>query len=344
MTPRLTPQALEAYQAVMETFPPIVREDKIRRIDWLVGLMMAGKGVAEGDKEMVVTAARFISRPSAKARYDKMMGIGEVREVVKLGYQSFEGYYNRPRLVRRWPSVAGKPEKPPQDMKVLAFCASERKGGNCDLLIDEALRGATEAGAQIVDKIYLCDLDIKRCTNVYMQRDIVGAHEVAPEMKLDYCQYSHDFQNLEDRGYCTLEDDMPRVYEKIKEADAIIFGFPIINGWEGDIVTAFQERWQRYTGCVIKNRVGEGRRAMVIGTWGTNDIQGYDNIIEIVINRLNVYHYTIAEAISACGFAGLLSGLDEEGKGVIRRHPEELKKAYLAGRNLVTGEDVQLPL
>ncbi|MFH0942430.1 MAG: NAD(P)H-dependent oxidoreductase [Chloroflexota bacterium] len=339
MAPRLEPQAHEAYQAVMESFPPILRNDKMRRIDWLVGLMMAEKGVAEGDKGMVITAARFISRPSLKARYDKMMGIGEAREVVKTTYQSLEGYYSRPRLVKRWPPVAARPVKPPREMKVLAFCASDRKEGNSDRLVSEAVRGATGAGARFIDKIYLRDLNIRRCENLYMQRDIVGAWEVEPEMEFNYCAYSRDFKGMEKRGYCTLDDDMPRVYEKIKEADAIILGFPIINGWEGDVVTAFQERWQRYTGCVVTDRAGEGRRAMVIGTWGTNDIEAYDNIIEVVINRLNIYHYLVVEAISACGFAGLLSGLDEEGKGVIQRYPEELKKAYQAGRNLVTGED-----
>lgn len=339
MTPRLTPEAYEAYKAVIESFPPILQGDKIRRIDWLVGLMMAERGVTEGDKEMVITAARFISRPSAKGRYDKMMGIAEAREVVKTAYQSLEGYYRRPKEVKRWPPVVAKPAKPPREIKVLAFCASDRKEGNSDMLVSEALRGATEAGAGLLDKIYLPDLNIKRCQNLYMQRDIVGAWELDPDMEFNYCAYSRDFKGMKERGSCTLDDDMPRVYEKIMEADAIIFGFPIINGWEGEVVTAFQERWQRYTGCVITDRAGEGRRAMVIGTWGTSDIQAYDNIIEVIINRLSLYHYQVVEAISACGFAGLLSGLDEEGKGVIRRYPEEMKKAYQAGRNLVTGED-----
>lgn len=339
MTPRLTPEAQQAYKEVLDTFPAILQPDKAGRIDWLVGLQMAQKGVSEGDKAMVITAARFISRPSSKARYDRMIGTAEARETVKTGYQSIEGYYSRPREVKRWPPVAAKPAKPPREMKVLAFCASDRKEGNSDMLVDEAVRGATEAGAQLLDKIHLPDLDIRRCQNLYMQRDIVGAWELDPDMQFNYCEYSRDFKGMKNKGTCTLDDDMPRVYEKIKAADAIVFGFPIINGWEGEVVTAFQERWQRYTGCVITDRAGEGRRAMVIGTWGTSDIQAYDNIIEVVINRLNLYHYQVVEAISACGFAGLLSGLDEEGKGVIRRYPEEMKKAYQAGRNLVTGED-----
>jgi hypothetical protein len=338
MTPRLTPDAQQAYKEVLETFPAILHPDKTARIDWLVGLQMAQKGVAEGDREMVITAARFISRPSSKARYDKMMGIGETRETVKTGYQTLEGYYRRPREVKRWPPVVAKTTKPASEMKILAFCASDRKEGNSDMLVSEAARGATDAGAALLDKIYLPDLNIKHCQNFYMQRDIVGAWEIDPDIAFNYCDYSCGFKGLKEKGTCTLDDDMPEVYEKIKAADAIIFGFPIINGWEGEVVTGFQERWQRYTGCVITDRAGEGRRAMVIGTWGTGDIQAYDNIVEVVINRLNTFRYQVVEAISACGFAGLLSGLDGEGKGIIKRYPEEMKKTYLAGRNLVTGE------
>ena len=334
MVPRLTLEAQKAYQEVIETFPAILHPDKANRIDWLVSLQMAEKGVSEGTKEMVITAARFISRPSAKARYDRMMGLGETRETVKTGYQSLEGYYIRPREVKRWPPVVAKPAKPPREMKVLAFSASDRKNGNSDMLVSEAVRGATDAGASLLGKIYLPDLNIKHCESLYMQRDIVGAWELDPDIVFNYCNYSRDFKSLKNKGCCTLDDDMPRVYEQLKAADAIVFGFPIINGWEGEVVTSFQERWQRYTGCAITDRVGEGRRAMVIGTWGTSDIQAYDNIVEVVINRLNTFHYNVVEAISACGFAGLLSGLDEEGKGVIKRYPEEMKKAYLAGRNL----------
>jgi multimeric flavodoxin WrbA len=338
MTPRLTPDASAAYKEIVESFPAILQPDKAGRIDWLVTLQMAEKGVSEGTKEMVITAARFISRPSSKARFDKMMGLGEKRETVKTGYQSLEGYYMRPRMVKRWPPVVAKTVKPPKDMKVLAFCASDRKNGNSDMLVSEAVRGATDAGATLLEKIYLPDLNIKHCQSLYMQRDIVGAWELDPDMAFNYCDYSRGFKGLKDKGCCTLDDDMPRVYEQIKVADAIVFGFPLINGWEGEVVTSFQERWQRYTGCVINDRAGEGRRAMVIGTWGTGDVQAYDNIVEVVINRLNTFHYNVVEAISACGFAGLLSGLDEEGKGIICRYPEEMKKVYLAGRNLVTGE------
>ena len=43
------------------------------------------------------------------------------------------------------------------------------------------------------------------------------------------------------------------------------------------------------------------------------------------------------EVIAASGLMGALSGFDEKGKAIILRFPEELKKAYQAGKALVTG-------
>ncbi|HUL00463.1 MAG TPA: flavodoxin family protein, partial [Nitrospirota bacterium] len=47
--------------------------------------------------------------------------------------------------------------------KVLVFSASPRKGGNSDLLCDQFVRGAAEAGHQ-VEKIFLRDKRINYCT------------------------------------------------------------------------------------------------------------------------------------------------------------------------------------
>ena len=102
-------------------------------------------------------------------------------------------------------------------------------------------------------------------------------------------------------------------------------------------MTAFQERWQRYEACLIDAKIGPGRRAMVIGTWGTNDLSAYADVIGIVITRLGIRGFPVTEALAGCGFSGILSGLDEHGKGVILEFPEELEKARQAGVNLATG-------
>jgi len=50
-------------------------------------------------------------------------------------------------------------------MKVLALVGSPRKGGNSDILADEFLRGAQQAGAE-VEKAYLDDLNIRPIAEV----------------------------------------------------------------------------------------------------------------------------------------------------------------------------------
>jgi multimeric flavodoxin WrbA len=87
-------------------------------------------------------------------------------------------------------------------MKILALMASPRKGGNTDLLINEILAGAENAG-HLNEKLDLYDLDISPCTDC---RD---------------CK----------TGACSIDDDMPGLYPKIEEADVIIFGTPLY--WYG---------------------------------------------------------------------------------------------------------------
>ncbi len=84
-------------------------------------------------------------------------------------------------------------------MKVLAILGSPRKGGNSDILADEVLRGATEAGAE-TEKIYLQDLSISPCRACYGCRG---------------------------KGKCVQKDDGDYVLEKLIEADTIILSSPV---------------------------------------------------------------------------------------------------------------------
>ena len=74
---------------------------------------------------------------------------------------------------------------------------------------------------------------------------------------------------------------------------------------------------------------------MIIGTWGYSAIDTYDHVIENVISIVNMHVIQPVEALSACGFEGILHGFDENKKAVIAKLPEELNKAYQAGIGLV---------
>jgi len=77
---------------------------------------------------------------------------------------------------------------------------------------------------------------------------------------------------------------------------------------------------------------------MVIGTWGYPYIDTYDHVIENVMLVLKLHKVEAVEALSACGFEGILHGLDEKRKGTIAQFPAELRKAFETGVGLVTGE------
>ena len=87
-------------------------------------------------------------------------------------------------------------------MKVLGIVGSPRKGGNTEILVEEALTATREAGAQ-TEIILLADKNIAGC---------------------DGC--GSCFKT----GACKIQDDMQTIYQQLEAADAIIFGSPVYFG------------------------------------------------------------------------------------------------------------------
>ena len=84
--------------------------------------------------------------------------------------------------------------------KVLILSGSPRKGGNSDLLCDEFLRGAREAGHD-VEKIRVTEKKIAPCSGCY------------------YCQ-GHG-------GACAHRDDMAELLQKMIDADVLVLASPV---------------------------------------------------------------------------------------------------------------------
>lgn len=81
---------------------------------------------------------------------------------------------------------------------VLILSGSPRKGGNSDLLCDEFMRGALDAGHS-VEKLFISDLNIGYCKACYACRS----------------------------GVCVLHDDMAMVLEKMHWADVLVLASPV---------------------------------------------------------------------------------------------------------------------
>ncbi len=150
-------------------------------------------------------------------------------------------------------------------------------------------------------------------------------------MKLGYCIGCRKCKDKGYEGMCMVKDDMAPIYEKIINADAILIGFPIYTGRECAQLSTFLDRWDCFERFKFESKLQPGRIAMVVGTWGYPYPDTYDHIIENIMVILKLHKIETVEALSACGFEGILHGLDDRGKGVIAKYPGELKKAYEAG-------------
>lgn len=84
--------------------------------------------------------------------------------------------------------------------KILLISSSPRSQGNSDMLCDEFLRGATDAGHQ-AEKIRLADRDINYCTGCC---SCVGG-----------------------KGTCVQQDDMAEIHRKLLAADVLVLASPV---------------------------------------------------------------------------------------------------------------------
>ena len=84
--------------------------------------------------------------------------------------------------------------------KVLILSGSPRKGGNSDILCDEFLKGALDAGNQ-VEKIFVAEKKIAPCLGCY------------------YCE-KHG-------GRCALNDGMGDILQKIIDCDVLVLSSPV---------------------------------------------------------------------------------------------------------------------
>lgn len=105
---------------------------------------------------------------------------------------------------------------------ILVISSSPRKGGNSDVLCDEFVKGALDAGHKC-EKIFLRDKKINYCTG---------------------CGYCAD----NDYIGCAQKDDMAEILEKIQAADTIVFSTPIyFYAMAGQMKTFIDRMCAKYT-------------------------------------------------------------------------------------------------
>jgi len=190
-------------------------------------------------------------------------------------------------------------------MKALGIFGSPRRGGNTDLLLEEALRGAQEKGAN-VERLYLSDYAITPCKECHG------------------CDHA---------GNCVVLDDMQKIYPKLLEADVIIFASPIffygVTAWAKALIDRSQALWSRK--YLLKDpslgKEGRKRKGFFISVGATKGQRVFDGAILTVKYFFDVLN---AEYVGELLFRGV------EAKGDILKHHEALQQAYEMGRKLVS--------
>jgi multimeric flavodoxin WrbA len=105
--------------------------------------------------------------------------------------------------------------------KVVILAGSPRKGGNSELLCDQFMRGATEAGNQ-VEKIFICGKTINYCA------------------ACDACQGNG--------GRCVQKDDMADILDRMISADVIVMATPVyFYTMSAQMKTLIDRTYARYT-------------------------------------------------------------------------------------------------
>ncbi len=311
--PILTDQGSKTLDKIVTSiWPAIMHKAKRGKITSMLSLMLGARGLKEAGKDEVMEAVRMVVPKSYDPFFHMMEDMETFRRQTLDTNVDMDAYMGRHIEVRRWERAdGGKPKKPADQMKITAFCASPRRKGNTALIVEEALRGAESKGAK-GEIVNLQKINLKFC---------IGCRR---------CKEA-DFKKM-----CSVKDDMPEIYRKIIDSDVIIVGFPVYSARECAQLSTFFDRWDCFARFQFQPKLSPGRRAMVIGTWGYPHIDTYDHVIEDVMLYLNMHRVVPVEALSACGFEGLLHGLDEKRKGRIAQFPEELAKAYQAGIGLVS--------
>jgi multimeric flavodoxin WrbA len=187
-------------------------------------------------------------------------------------------------------------------MTVLGIMGSPRRQSNTEILLDAALAGAKEMGAE-VEKVVVSELKVSPCREIYA------------------C--------LKD-GDCAIKDDMQWLYERLLQADHVVFASPIffygLTSQAKAIVDRCQALWVRRHILGMKSKDSRVRRGVFISVGATQGSKLFDGAV------LTVKYFFDAIGVRYAGDL-LIRGID--GKAEIKEHPTALRDAFRLGQQLV---------
>jgi NAD(P)H-dependent FMN reductase len=183
-------------------------------------------------------------------------------------------------------------------VRVLGIVGSPRRKGNTEILVDEVLRGAAEAGATI-EKVILTRLNVSPC------------------LACDGCRRT---------GQCVQRDDLAPLLEQMQASRVWVLGTPLY--WFGPSaqLKAFVDRW--YSTTAERSTADfRGRRVILAVPMEDEDPAGARHAVGMLTDAVEWIKAEVYATILATGVAE---------RGAVRGHPEVLEAAREAGRRAVT--------
>jgi multimeric flavodoxin WrbA len=168
--------------------------------------------------------------------------------------------------------------------------------GNTAILVNEALDGARKEGAKDVELLSVSGKDIKPC---------------------DGCQ------TCLETGSCHIDDDMQNIYQKMVEADGIIFGTPIYFYSMTAQAKALIDRTLIFSGRTPKvpNRLANKVGGVIVVGGGSGRIDAVKDLCFYIV----IHHMVPADYVAALA----------HGKGAVREEEISMKAAWELGREMV---------
>jgi len=185
--------------------------------------------------------------------------------------------------------------------KILAIYGSPRRKGNTTLLLNHAVQGALDTGAQ-VEKIVLRDLKMSPCLEIY------GCKET---------------------GKCVIQDDFQRISDQLLSREGLMLASPIffytVSAHTKILMDRCQSLWvKKY--WIDKIPYGQSkprRKGLFISVGATKGKRLFDGTLLTVKYFFDVLDTELWKAL-------LYRELDFEGD--VLKHPEYLQEAYEAGK------------
>jgi multimeric flavodoxin WrbA len=188
---------------------------------------------------------------------------------------------------------------------ILAIYGSPRRKGNTTALLDQAVQGALEAGAE-VEKIVLRDLKLSPCLEIY---------------------------GCKKTGRCVIQDDFQKVYDQLLACQGLMLASPIffytVSAHTKILMDRCQSLWvKKY--WIEKVPYGQWepkRKGLFISVGATKGKRLFEGTLLTLKYFFDVLDMELWKAL-------LYRELDFEGD--VLKHPEYLEEAYDAGKDFAS--------